>query len=512
MTSFTPLIRLLRLLTLSALWATVCPHLFAKPTLWLIGDSTVQVWTPGQNGWGTHLPQFFDKEKIEIVNKAKGGRSTRTFLSDGRWDEVLAELKPGDFVLMQFGHNDASPIAEDPPVTRSTRCRGTIRGNGDESMAVDNILTGEREVVYSYGAYLRRFSEQAKEHGATPVIVSPIPKRGFIEGKARRDKGGYAGWAQEAAESSDTLFLDLNEIVADRYDEIGEEASLALFADSVHTTPDGAEFNAECVVEGINNLNNCELKNYVKADDVADENRVPTLWIVGDSTVRNGHSSQVGWGEVIGHYFDPKKITLQNKAMGGRSSRTFRREGRWQSVLDELQRGDIVFIQFGHNDVGHIGESGKYRGSLKGDVDEVEEVKLWDGSAETVHSFGWYMQQYGHEAAGKGATVVFFSPVPHKDWNGATLREDFVDYRKWAKGAAEKTGAYYVDLTQIISDAYNQMGRERVESLFADARTHTSREGAELNAKGVIAGIKSLPAGPFNEYLSPQANAVALRQ
>lgn len=237
----------------------------AKPTLWLIGDSTVQVGTPGQQGWGTPLPQFFDTSKIEIENHAKGGRSSRTFLTEGLWADVLKKLKPGDYVLMQFGHNDSGQIGGEFLPGRPARA--SIPGNDDKSEEVD-MPGGKKEVVHSYGWYLRKYAMDAKEKGAHPIIVSLIPKRGFIDGKARRDKGGYAGWAEEAAKQVEVPLLDLNARIADKYDELGEKKSVAFFDDNVHTTPEGAGFNARCVAEGIAELEGSDLKEYL-SDKVA---------------------------------------------------------------------------------------------------------------------------------------------------------------------------------------------------------------------------------------------------
>src|SRR5262249_44023918 len=80
------------------------------PTLYIIGDSTVNNSTKDQMGWGTVIPDFFDTSKIRIENRARGGRSSRTYLTEGLWDQILAEIKPGDFVLMQFGHNDGGAV------------------------------------------------------------------------------------------------------------------------------------------------------------------------------------------------------------------------------------------------------------------------------------------------------------------------------------------------------------------------------------------------------------------
>ena len=110
-----------------------------KPTVWLIGDSTVKNGTGkgagGLWGWGDYLYNQLDTTKIAIRNCALGGRSSRTFISEGLWDKVLVKVKPGDYVIMQFGHNDAGAVND------SSRARGTIRGTGNETEEIDNIIT-----------------------------------------------------------------------------------------------------------------------------------------------------------------------------------------------------------------------------------------------------------------------------------------------------------------------------------------------------------------------------------
>ena len=226
------------------------------PTFWIIGDSTVKVGTKGQRGWGDELAPFFDPEKINLVNRAIGGRSSRTFLTDGRWDEILKELRRGDVVIMQFGHNDASPINEEPPVNASTRARGVIRDNSDKTVDVVNILTGKPETVHSYGWYLRHFVTTAKEKGATAIICSPIPRKSWSkEGKINRSTTSWTLWAKQAAGQSGAQFIDLNEIIARAYEKLGQAEVEPLFGDKgTHTSPAGAAFNAKAVVSGLNGL------------------------------------------------------------------------------------------------------------------------------------------------------------------------------------------------------------------------------------------------------------------
>jgi rhamnogalacturonan acetylesterase len=226
------------------------------PRLYLIGDSTVRVGTLGQKGWGEEFAPFFDAGRIEVVNRAIGGRSSRTFLTDGRWDAILEELGPGDFVMMQFGHNDGGPINDD------SRARGTLRGTGDEVEVIDNMLTGKRETVHTYGWYLRQYVRNTLEKGATPIVCSPVPRKIWEEGRIVRDR--YGPWARESAETEGGLFLDLNEIIARRYEELGPEAVERFFADErTHTNPDGARFNAESVVIGLKRLNPNPLEPYL---------------------------------------------------------------------------------------------------------------------------------------------------------------------------------------------------------------------------------------------------------
>jgi len=226
------------------------------PTLWIIGDSTVRVGTHGQRGWGDELAPFFDPTKVNLVNRAIGGRSSRTFLTEGRWDAILAELRAGDLVLMQFGHNDAGPINEPPPVTKDTRARGSIKGNSEETTEVDNVLTGKHEVVRSFGWYMRHYITTAKEKGAIPIVCSPIPHKNWTpDGKVARSANSYGGWAREAAAQDGAIFIDLNEIIARGYEQLGAPGVEPLFADKgTHTTVEGAQFNARSVISGLNGL------------------------------------------------------------------------------------------------------------------------------------------------------------------------------------------------------------------------------------------------------------------
>src|SRR6185369_10624922 len=134
-----------------------------KPALYIIGDSTVRNGTKGQQGWGTPLAALFDTSKMKVENRALGGRSSRTFRTEGLWGKVVADLKPGDFVLMQFGHNDGGGL-NDP------RGRASIKGNGDQTQEVTDAKSGKTEVVHTFGWYMRMYASETKAKGATPIV------------------------------------------------------------------------------------------------------------------------------------------------------------------------------------------------------------------------------------------------------------------------------------------------------------------------------------------------------
>lgn len=233
-----------------------------KPTLYIIGDSTVKngkgrgdkdMW-----GWGDLISRFFDQDKITIENHALGGTSSRTFRTKGLWDSILVKIRPGDFVLMQFGHNDGGALDD------TARARGTIRGIGTASKAIYNPITGKNETVYTYGWYMRKFISEAKAKGATPIVCSPIPRNVWKDGKVVRNGEDYGGWSAQVAAAEGAWFIDLNKRVADKYELSGPEITATYFpGDHTHTNGEGAEINAASVAEGIRELKSCPLQNYL---------------------------------------------------------------------------------------------------------------------------------------------------------------------------------------------------------------------------------------------------------
>ncbi len=520
------------------------PANLALPTLFLIGDSTVRngqddgqrQGPEGQWGWGNPIATYFDLAKINVVNRAVGGLSSRTYLTSGHWERTLAFVKAGDFVIMQFGHNDGSAVND------TKRARGTLKGTGNESEEIDNLLTNKHEVVRTFGWYLRKFVADIRAKGATPVICSLIPREIWDpRGKILRNKGDFAGWAAEVARQEKIDFIDLNELVARQYDALGRDAVMKLFPattpdEHTHTNLAGAELNARTVINALKAIPKQPLQAFLndKACDTAKaepskpveddrpildaakiiqetpaDPKLPTFFLVGDSTVKSGGANgAIGWGERLSPFFDTSKINVVNHAIGGRSSRTFFTEGRWDKVLSQMKAGDFVIIQFGHNDGGRIGDpKSKGRADGPGTGPETVEDTKPDGSKELVHTFGWYLAKYVSDAKAKGVTVVICSPIPHKEkWEKG---RDFDLHAQWGEEVAKAGGAYYFDLTMVITAAYQKLGAQKVNTLFSDARTHTNAVGAQINASCVVAGLKSLKDNPLGAFFSEQGAAVA---
>ncbi|WP_231940320.1 rhamnogalacturonan acetylesterase [Filimonas lacunae] len=229
-----------------------------KPVLYIIGDSTVKNGDgKGSNklwGWGSIIGSYFDTTEMDVRNHAIGGRSSRTFLTEGRWDSILKTLKAGDYVLMQFGHNDGGALDD------TSRARGTIKGTGEEYKDIYNPIRKVQERVYTYGWYMRKYANEAKAKGAIPIICSPIPRNIFKDGKVERADDNYGKWAAETAQTTGAFFIPLNTIVADEYEAMGPEKVKAFFpGDHTHTNEEGAKVNAAAVVKGLKQLEGCSL-------------------------------------------------------------------------------------------------------------------------------------------------------------------------------------------------------------------------------------------------------------
>ena len=250
-----------------------------KPVVFFTGDSTVKNADKdddGMWGWASQAQTVFDESKITLFNAARAGRSTRSFIREGLWDEVYNSLQPGDFVTMQFGHNDICPITDQ-------KARGVIAESKD-TCHVYKLDNGTYEVVYSFGWYLKKMIDDVREKGATPILVSLTPRNEWPDGRVERRDGSYGKWYREVVEATGVEFVDLHNISADFLDKkfavgslpadkekakakmaaIKEKAGAKYFKkDHTHTSKLGAQMNAQSFAKGLRK-NGSELAKYLK--------------------------------------------------------------------------------------------------------------------------------------------------------------------------------------------------------------------------------------------------------
>jgi len=489
-----------------------------NPVLFLIGNSTMRNGTKGngsngQWGWGYYASKYFNAAKITVENQALGGMSTRTYYKQ-LWGPVRDALKPGDWVIVSIGHNDNGPFFEG-------RSRAVIPGVAD-TMIVGTIKeTGERDTVYSYGGYLRRYISEIRARGANPILMSLTPRDARDEKTGLIIRKPQTEWAAYVAAIEGVPFVDLNEISGAKLDAMSAwKQHYHFHGDKIHTSKFGAEMNALSAAEGLWYSHNPQLRplqqmmqNVVgPCYDVKREKGKPVVFFTGDSTVKNADKDDDGmwgWASQAATVFDESKITLVNAARAGRSTRTFIKEGLWDKVVNSLQPGDFVTIQFGHNDICPIDDK-KARGVIAASADTCHVYHLADDSYELVYSFGWYLRKMIDDVREKGATPILVSLTPRNEWPGGKVERRNSSYGKWYSDVVEATGVEFVDMHNLSADfldkkfavkslpADKEKARQTVERLkekagtyFKKDHTHASKLGAQMNAKSMAKGLKA---------------------
>ncbi|KAF9889327.1 hypothetical protein FE257_007437 [Aspergillus nanangensis] len=225
-----------------------------------------------------------------------------------------------------------------------------------------------------------------------------------------------------------------------------------------------------------------------------------TIYLAGDSTMaRNGggDGSTDGWGQYVQ---DSVTETVSNNAIGGRSARSYTREGRFQEIADALQEGDYVVIEFGHNDGGSLSSSDNGRTDCGGTGDETCET-VYDGVAETVLTFPKYLENASQMFLDKGAHVLISSQTPNNPWESGTFSYGASRFVEYAQLAAEVAGVDYVDHGAYVASIFESLGLDTVTSYFPNDHTHTSPEGAQVVAEAFLKAVACSDVA-FNDVLA----------
>jgi rhamnogalacturonan acetylesterase len=526
------------------------------PTIYLAGDSTVvdqakEPWT----AWGQILPVFFN-DRIAIANEAESGETIRSFVGEGRLAKIMSTIHAGDYLFVQFAHNDqklgsgfvsipqykdylrsyidqarakgATPILVTSMNRRTFDDKGKIQPSLGEYPAAMRDVAAEKSVdLIDLNAMSKTLYEALGPQTSLKVFVH-YPANSFPgQPQELKDDTHFSGYgAYELARAIVSRIQEMNLPLAnylrrdiapfdlshpDPVETFNLPASPFVSAATPYELSDNKpaaipqEKNATVTTDPGQDV---QFKPTTEIDP-----KLPTIWLVGDSTVRNGHgdgaNNQMGWGDELASFFDLSKVNVINRAIGGRSSRTYITEGRWDEVLSMMKPGDIVLIQFGHNDPGPLDDAARARGSLAGVGDETREIENPVlHRHETVHTFGWYMTKYVQDAKAHGVIPILCSQIPRKIWNGDTIIRSTSSYAGWTRTVAETEHVAFVDLNEIIARRYDSMGKAAVEPLFGDEHTHTTALGATLNAEAVVAGLKALKDDPVAKDFSPRAGTI----
>lgn len=170
-----------------------------KINVFMAGDSTMaikQVKAFPETGWGMPFSIFFD-ESVTVINRAKNGRSTRTFISEGLWESITSELKEGDYVVIQFGHNDQS------------------------KKKVDRYTSPEQ-----YTENLMNFIAQVRAKKAHPLLMTPVTRRYFDEaGNIKQTHPIYSDLVRDVAAKTKVDFIDMDSVTREYFQAMGDESS-----------------------------------------------------------------------------------------------------------------------------------------------------------------------------------------------------------------------------------------------------------------------------------------------
>jgi len=501
-----------------------------NPVLFLVGNSTMRTGTlgngnNGQWGWGYFAHLYFDSRRISVENHALGGTSSRTFYCR-LWPDVLKGIRAGDWVIIELGHNDNGPYD-------SGRARASIPGTGRDSLVVTIQETGEQEVVYSYGEYMRRFIRDIRSRGAQPILCSLTPRNDWgnpLSGSSNiaRKTETFTRWQKEICAEENVPFIDLEGTTACKFERFGaEKVNYHFYLDKIHSSEFGARLNARSAAEAIRACPGLGLADYLTPADTwypaypTWDDGKPVIYFCGDSTMQNEDNpddpnSMWGWANptiTSALFLHDKKtneplVHVVNAAKAGRSARTYLEEGRWEQVYNSLRPGDYVVLQFGHNDMGDIA-GGKARADIPGIADSSHVYRLQsDFSYKVVYTYGWYLRKFVQDAREKGAIPIICSMTPRNEWPNNAIERRPGSAATWAGEVAEQMSVPFVDIHNLTADYLDkhchaktpEASKEKAGAYFQHDHTHTSLEGARLNAKMFATGLRQTDC-PLKELL-----------
>lgn len=500
-----------------------------KIRVYLAGDSTVKSYGDDNTigGWGEFLPYYFDSDKVEIINKAEGGRSSRSYLNQGRLDEILNEIRPGDYLFIQFGHNDAR-TTEDARVEHSVAL-GEPDANGiyptNQAIKVQtpprikefyqNTDYPYSDTFYPYESgtfkwYMKQYVDKAREKGAIPILVTPVARVFFDEnGKITAHHGendGYVSAVIQVANETNCNFVNMFDITKTMYENYGVKVTQGLqniktdgSMDITHYNKFGSNIVTSLLVKALADQN-LPLANYTiessrfvsKTEDLKDA----TVFVLGDETAGEAGENDeykvnpVGWQGYFSKYF-VSQIKVKNLALSGASSKSYIESKEYKEFLSSVKEGDYVLIQFGLND------------SLTDNSNDLIDKHTTTGKdKEAEGSFQYYLYNYYLKPViEKKAVAVLVTPI-------STMNSDELKaYSDDIRALAGDTMTAFINLYDDSAALYNKLDETSKESLQAVYKNgsvdekHLNDYGARYMAKNIIDMVK-FSSATLKSYVS----------
>ena len=436
----------------------------------LIGDSTQTDHAGYGRGFCANLTA-----KVDCVNMARGGASTRSFRAQGLWDRSL-QTKP-DYMLIQFGHNDV--VFNRPPA--ANRAPAGLAGPSGPAFGGDRVLTDPGE----YEKNLRQYVTEARAAGIKPVLVTPITRQYFEgDGKIHSDQTEHCNTMRKIATEMNVPLIELQNESISYLESVGEEAGHkfeitkkdgtgATIYDKTHFNWAGSYVFGRMVAVDLGKVAP-ELKQYVrpeaaklppegeKAMRVMERGPVKIV-LVGDSTVATGG----GWGPGFCADFS-SNVTCIDDALNGRSSKSFIDEGAWKKALDE--HGDYYLIQFGHND-------------------QKTATALYTDPSTT---FPANLHRYIADVRAIGAVPILVTSLSRRTFKDGVLVEDLTPYVE----AARKVGAdEYITTVDLNASSVQVLKRMTQEQADKFDKGNDPETGKPLVAGTTADGVSATASG-----------------
>jgi lysophospholipase L1-like esterase len=416
----------------------------------LIGDSTQTNNAGYGRGFCANLTP-----KVDCINMAKGGASTKTFREQGLWERSL-QTKP-DYMFIQFGHNDMESKDHNPRQT----------------------------TMAEYEDNLRRYIEEARAIGIKPILVTPLTRRYFeADGKIHSDLAAHSDTMKKVAAEMKVPLIDLQRDSIAYLDKVGEQEGNTLaitkkdddgktIFDKTHLDWKGSYIFGRIVTVDMGKAVPALAKYVkpqaatlppegVKAMNIINGGAVKIV-LVGDSTV----NAEGGWGKGFCALMTPN-VTCINDALNGRSSKSFIDEGAWAKALAD--KGDYYLIQFGHND-------------MKGKGPERE--------TDPETTFAATIRRYVRDARAIGAVPVVVTSLSRRNYKDGKLVEDLNAYAAAARRVGSEENVTVIDLNAMSTKLLEGMTQQQADQFDAtgheDQRAENKKstlDRTHLNPKG----------------------------